>query len=83
MRPDLTYADDLRQKVTIPSQVSINHGTLNQLMVLPGFDEEIALKIMRNRPFKGLQDFYNKMPGLSRKNIDRLIQQVQPKLLFN
>lgn len=83
MPPELTYADDLRQKITIPGQVSINHGSLNQLMALPGLDEEIALKIMRNRPFEGVQDFYKKMPGLSRKNIDRLIQQLQPKLLFN
>lgn len=81
--PELAYSDDLRQKITIPTMVNINHGSLNQLMVLPGFDEEVALKIMRNRPFEGVQDFYKKMPGMSKKNIDQLIEHVQPKLLFN
>lgn len=82
MPPELAFADDLRQKVNIPEKVNINRGTLNQLLVLPGFDEEIALKVMRHRPFEGVQDFYKKMPGLEKKNIDRLIQQIQPKVLF-
>lgn len=82
MPPELAFADDLRQKVTIPEKVNINRGSLNQLLVLPGFDEEIALKVMRHRPFEDVQDFYRKMPGLEKKNIDRLIQQIQPKVLF-
>lgn len=81
--PELAYSDDLRQKITIPNTVNINHGSLNQLMVLPGFDEEVALKIMRSRPFEDVRDFYKKMPGMSKKNIDQLIEHVQPKLLFN
>jgi len=80
--PEITFADDLRQRVTIPSKVNINHSNLNELKVLPGFNEEIALKVMRGRPFEGIQDFYKKLPGLDKKNIDRLIEQVQPKILF-
>lgn len=80
--PELAYADQLRQRVTIPKTTNINESSLNQLKVLPGFTEEIALKVMRNRPFEGIQDFYRKMPGLDKKRIDRLIEQVQPKLRF-
>ncbi|MCE3235340.1 MAG: Helix-hairpin-helix motif [Vampirovibrio sp.] len=82
MPPELAFADDLNQKVTVPERVNINRGSLNQLLVLPGFNEEIALKVIRHRPFEGVQDFYKKMPGLEKKNIDRLIQQIQPKVLF-
>lgn len=80
--PELAFADNLRQKVTVPRKVNINQGSLHQLKILPGFDEDIALKVMRNRPFVGIQDFYSKLPGLDKKRIDRLIEQVQPKILF-
>jgi hypothetical protein len=80
--PEVAFADDLRQRVTIPAKVNINRSNLNELQVLPGFNEEIALKVMRGRPFEGVQDFYKKLPGLDKKNIDRLIEQVQPKILF-
>lgn len=80
--PELAYANDLRQTVTMAKRVNINQTGLNQLKVLPGFDEELALKVMRVRPFEGVQDFYRKMPDLSKKNIDLLIQQIQPKVMF-
>lgn len=80
--PEMAYANDLRQTVTVPQKVNINHSTFNQLKVLPAFNEELALKVMRCRPFEGVKDFYRKMPDLGKKNIDLLIQQVQPKLLF-
>jgi DNA uptake protein ComE-like DNA-binding protein len=80
--PEVAFADDLRQRVTVPEKVNINRGSLSELKVLPGFDEEIALKVLRARPFEDIQDFYKKMPGLDKKSIDRLIQQVQPKILF-
>jgi DNA uptake protein ComE-like DNA-binding protein len=80
--PEVAFADNLRQKVTIPSAIHINQDGLNQLKTLPGFDEDIALKVMRNRPFETIQDFYSKLPGLDKKRIDRLIEQVQPKLIF-
>ena len=80
--PEMAYANDLRQTVTVPQKVNINRSSLNQLKVLPAFNEELALKVMRCRPFEGVQDFYRKMPDLGKKNIDLLIQQVQPKVLF-
>ncbi|WP_373531958.1 ComEA family DNA-binding protein [Vampirovibrio sp.] len=80
--PEVAFADDLRQKIALPAKININQGGLNQLKILPGFDEDIALKVMRNRPFVDIQDFYSKLPGLDKKRIDRLIEQVQPKVLF-
>jgi hypothetical protein len=80
--PEVAFADHLRQKVTIPAAININQGGLSQLKVLPGVDEDIALKVMRNRPFVDIQDFYSKLPGLDKKRIDRLIEQVKPHLIF-
>ncbi len=80
--PEIAYAHDLRQSVTVARRVNINKTGLNQLKALPGLDEELALKVMRVRPFEGVQDFYRKMPDLSKKNMDLLIQQLQPKVLF-
>lgn len=80
--PEVSYADHLRQRITIPKQIDINQGTLSQLKLLPGFNEDIALKVMRNRPFVDIQDFYHRLPGMNKKSMDRLIEQVQPKILF-
>jgi DNA uptake protein ComE-like DNA-binding protein len=79
---EVAYADDLRQKVTMPTKVNINTSGLNELKSLPGFNEELALKVMRSRPCHGVQDFYKKMPGLSKKNIELLIKQIEPKIQF-
>lgn len=80
--PEVAYADDLRQTVTVPEKVNINTSGLNELKALPGFNEELALKVMRCRPCESVQDFYKKMPGMSKKNIDLLIKQIQPKIQF-
>jgi DNA uptake protein ComE-like DNA-binding protein len=80
--PELVFSDDLKQKITVPEKININLSSLNQLLALPGFDEELALKVIRNRPFIGIQDFYRKMPDLGKKNMDRLIEQIQSKILF-
>lgn len=80
--PELAFADDLRQKVKLPGKININRASLNQLEVIPGLDEELALKIIRTRPFENFQDFY-RMPGVEKKRIDRLIKQLQPKIIFN
>jgi DNA uptake protein ComE-like DNA-binding protein len=81
MPPELAYADDLRQKVKLSGQVNINRASLNQLETLPGLDQELALKIMRHRPFENIQEFY-RMSGVEKKQIDRLIRQLQPKVIF-
>jgi DNA uptake protein ComE-like DNA-binding protein len=81
MPPELAYADDLRQKVKLPGQVNINRASLNQLEALPGLDQELALKIIRHRPFENIQEFY-RMSGVEKKQLDRLIRQLQPKVIF-
>jgi len=80
--PEVAYADDLRQKVKVPEKININTSGLNQLKALPGFNEELALKVMRCRPCENVQDFYKKLPGMSKKNIDLLIKQIEPKIQF-
>ncbi|WMU93348.1 photosystem II 12 kDa extrinsic protein [Microcystis phage MaAM05] len=80
--PELAFQDDLRQTIALPQRININQDSLNQLKVLPGLNEDIALKVMRNRPYTDVQDFYRKLPGLDKKRIDRLIQQIQPKIKF-
>lgn len=81
--PELAFQDDLRQTITLPQRININQDSLNQLKALPGLNnEDIALKVMRNRPYTDVQDFYRKLPGLDKKRIDRLIQQIQPKIKF-
>ncbi len=80
--PELAFQDDLRQSITLPQRINVNLDSLNQLKTLPGLNEDIALKVMRNRPYADVQDFYRKLPGLDKKRIDRLIQQIQPKIRF-
>lgn len=80
--PEIAYAGDLAQHVTLPGRINVNKGTLNELKLIPGLDEELALKVMRGRPYADIQDFYKKLP-LDKKQLDRLIQQIQPKVLFN
>ena len=80
--PAVAYVDDLRQTVIVPQKVNINTSGLNQLKGLPGFNEELALKVIRCRPCSGFPDLMRKVPGLSRKNIELLIQQIEPKVIF-
>lgn len=80
--PELAFQDDLRQTISLPQRINVNLDSLNQLKTLPGLNEDIALKVMRNRPYTDVQDFYRKLPGLDKKRIDRLIQQIQPKIKF-
>ena len=79
--PEIAYADQLRQKVKLNSKADINHVSLNQLKILPGVDENIALKVIRNRPYADVTDFY-RLPGLQKKEIEMLIRQLQPLVIF-
>ncbi|MBY0449834.1 MAG: helix-hairpin-helix domain-containing protein [Cyanobacteria bacterium] len=79
--PEIRYADQLRQRVQIPERLSINASTLNELMTLPGIDESTALKMMRSRPFKSVQDLYN-LPLMEPREVRRLIEAIQPKIAF-
>lgn len=79
--PEIAHTEALRPRVTLPSKVNINTANLNQLSVLPGFDEELALKVIRHRPMAEIRDFY-RIPGLEPKYLERLIQSFQPRIIF-
>ena len=79
--PEIRYADQLRQRVELPERLSINTSTLNELMTLPGMDQSTALKMMRSRPFKSVQDLYN-LPLMEPREVRRLIEAIQPKIAF-
>jgi hypothetical protein len=81
--PENLFAAALHQTITLPERIDINRSSLNQLKILPGFDEDLALKILRYRPFQDIQDLYRKMPRIDRKHLQRLIEQIQPHIRFN
>jgi hypothetical protein len=80
--PEFVYADDLRQSVTLPGRININQASFNQLNILPGFDADLALKVLRSRPFRDMHDFYLKMPASSHKQIDILLERLQNSIRF-
>lgn len=80
--PEMIYADDLKQTVTLPTKLNLNTVALNQIQILPGFDDDLALKVFRNRPYEGIQDFYRKVKGPDQKRMNRLLQQIEPKITF-
>lgn len=80
--PEIAYAEDLKQRVSMPEKLELNTMNLGELKNLPGLSEDWALKILRNRPFADVQDFYKRMPGVSSKQLQLLIQQWQPHLKF-
>ena len=53
--PELNYLNDKRVKL---KKLDLNTASLQQLMNLPQINEDIALKIMRKRPIKSLEDIY-------------------------
>lgn len=76
--PEVAYAEDLRQQVHVSGNLNLNTMNLGELKILPGVSEDIALKIMRQRPFTDVQDFYRKMPSVNHKQLQLFIQQWQP-----
>lgn len=80
--PEMMYSKDLGQTIQVPKQMNLNQVSLNQIRTLPGFDDNLALKVIRNRPFRGMQDFYEKMPVQDRKHLQWVIQQVETSIRF-
>ena len=80
--PEVAFAQDLSQHVQLTEQFNLNTMNLGELKSIPGLSEDIALKIMRNRPFTDIQDFYRRMPAVSGKQLNLWIRQIQPRLLF-
>ncbi|HEY9746704.1 MAG TPA: helix-hairpin-helix domain-containing protein [Oculatellaceae cyanobacterium] len=80
--PELASISDFRQRVTIFEHFEVNGMSWQELQAVPGINEDIALKILRYRPFSDIQDFYKRMPGATSKPLNRWMQQLQPKLRF-
>ena len=49
-------------------KLDLNKASLQQIMALPQVNEDMAIKIMRRRPIRSLEDLYN-LPYL---NVDRV-----------
>ena len=79
--PEVLYSRDLKQRVVVPGKVNVNQAGLNELLTLPGMDENLALKMMRARPLKSREDFL-KMPFISPRNVQLLLQQIENKIEF-
>jgi hypothetical protein len=79
--PEIRYSDDLAQKVRIPKRVNVNQASLNELMTLPGIDENIALKMMRIRPVEGILDI-QRLPFLNQKQLNQIINGIQKRVEF-
>jgi DNA uptake protein ComE-like DNA-binding protein len=79
--PEVLFSRDLRQRVVVPGKVNVNRADMNELLSLPGMNENIALKIMRVRPLKNREDFM-KMPFISPRNVQQLLQQIENKIEF-
>lgn len=80
--PEVAYAQDLSQTVRLHEQFNVNLMNLDELKSIPGLSEDIALKIMRSRPFADIQDFRRRMPNVSGKQLNQWIRQIQPQLQF-
>lgn len=78
--PEVAFAQDLNQRVQLSEQFNLNTMNWVELKGIPGLTEDMALKIMRNRPFTDVQDFYKRMQA--GKQLNLWIQQLQPRLQF-
>ena len=63
--PDVYYFPEKKIRL---KKLDLNKASLEQLMALPEINEDLALKIMRRRPIKTLQDIIN-LPYI---DIDRM-----------
>jgi len=77
------YSDDLSQNITLQPRININRATVHQLQLLPGFDSDIALKVIRTRPFMDMNDFYQKMPTACHKRLGYMRNRLQYVVSFH
>jgi hypothetical protein len=81
--PEARYADDLDETIKVHAQVRINQASLNQLQILPGFDQDLALKVIRLRPFKNIADMNRKMPASSKHKLAVIQNRLQRAVRFD
>lgn len=79
--PEIVYAHDLSQKVAMPRKVNVNTASLPELQTLPGLSENIALKLMRLRPLRDIEDFYA-MPWFDKREVQLLIDALRNRVEF-
>ncbi len=84
IHPDFLYSHQLQEKHTLSSQTNINHASFEELKILPGIDDNLALKLIRLRKTQTFQsnlDLY-RLPFMEKREIDRLISQLQQYISF-
>ncbi len=52
--------------------IDINSATLQQLETLPGISSKIADEIIKNRPFKDVNDLASRVNGIGKKSVKKL-----------
>ena len=65
----------------MPRKVNVNRAGLNELQTLPGLNESLALKLMRLRPLKNVEDFYA-LPWFDQREVQLLIESLQHRIEF-
>lgn len=77
--PEIVYKRQLAHRLHLPQRVNLNNAGLSELMTLPGFDENVALKLMRIRPVENIRDLQN-IPWTTPKQIKNLIDGIQHRV---
>lgn len=79
--PEILHSNFLSHRVSVAKKININHASMQELMSLPGVDQNIALKIMRVRPIEDIRDL-SKIQYLSPKVVQQLIEGVKNRVAY-
>ena len=77
--PEIVYKRQLKHRLQLPQRVNLNSAGFSELMTLPGFDENVALKLMRMRPVENIRDLQN-LPWTTPRQIKNLIDGIQHRV---
>ncbi len=81
--PEVIYSEDLKYTFTLHRNLNINRAGFNELLSLPGFDEDLALKVLRCRPFKNMHELQRKLPpSIDRGRLSRIITRIAAEIAF-
>jgi DNA uptake protein ComE-like DNA-binding protein len=70
-----------RRVLSVNGLVNLNAASLNELLALPGFNEDLALRVRRLRPLSGLQDLH-RLSVESQPYVERLIERLEGHVSF-
>lgn len=79
--PEVLHSDFLSHRVHVNRKININKASMQELMTLPGVNEDIALKIMRVRPVEDIKDL-KEIRYLSPKQIQTLIDAFTNRVAY-